>query len=82
MTPGQNRDGLMRINLYESKQFEMLAIRAKSNGIEVEFTEPIKESDAWNKSLYQIKQWTYKPTHLYGGPKIDQKPLNVLCHSG
>ncbi|MDD7987254.1 hypothetical protein PQO01_20060 [Lentisphaera marina] len=74
MTPGQNRDGLMRINLYKSKPFEMLAIPAKSNGIEIEFIKAIKEEDAWNKSLYQVKQWTYKPTHYL----VDQKLIRSL----
>jgi len=56
----------------------MLAIRAKSNGIEIEFTEPLKEGDGWNASDYDINQWTYVPTIDYGGPKIDERKLHIV----
>jgi len=55
----------------------MLAVRAKSNGMEIEFTEPLKEGDGWNPEDYLVKQWYYKPTINYGGPKMDEKALNV-----
>ena len=77
-TEGLKHDGIMRVKLYDKSKFEMLAIRAKSNGIEIEFTEPVVENIAWTKSLYRINQWTYKPTRNYGGPKIDKQQLEVL----
>jgi len=76
-TPGQHRDGLMRVKLYQEDAFEMHAIRAKSDGLEIEFSQPVKREVAWNKDHYQLDQWTYKPTAGYGGPKIDLKRLEA-----
>jgi len=69
--------GLQRLAYNEKLTFEMLAVRAKSNGMEIEFTEPLKEGDGWNPEDYLVKQWYYKPTINYGGPKMDEKALNV-----
>jgi len=69
--------GLQRLVYNENSTFEMLAIRAKSNGIEIEFTEALQDGDGWNKSDYEILQWYYKPTKEYGGPKLGEKSLNI-----
>ena len=69
--------GLQKIKYNEKPAFEMLAVRAKTNGIEIEFTEPLREGEGWDKNLYNIEQWYYKPTADYGGPKLDQKKLEV-----
>lgn len=69
--------GLQRFKYNEASTFEMLAVRAQSNGMEIEFTEPLAEGDGWDKSNYLVKQWYYKPTENYGGPKIDEKDLNI-----
>jgi cytochrome c len=55
----------------------MLAVRAKSNGVEIEFTEPLQEASGNKASDYNIRQWYYKPTENYGGPKLDDKALNI-----
>ena len=69
--------GVQRITYNNTSVFEMLAVRAKSNGIEIEMTEPIAERYGNSPSDYEIKQWYYKPTISYGGPKLDQKKLEV-----
>ena len=74
---GKEWYGLQRMVYNEKSTFEMLAVRAKSNGVEIEFTEALQERDGWNKSDYEIKQWYYKPTIDYGGPKLDEKSLNI-----
>ena len=74
---GKEWYGLQRMVYNDKATFEMLAIRAKSNGIEIEFTESLQENDGWNKEDYEIKQWYYKPTIAYGGPKLDEKRLNI-----
>ena len=70
--------GLQRLVYNEKSTFEMLAVRAKSNGIEIEFTEAIQDGDAWDKSDYEISQWYYKPTVEYGGPKLGEEDLDIL----
>lgn len=69
--------GLQRLKYNGKSTFEMLAVRAKSNGVEIEFTEPLKEGDGWNKDKYEIRQWKYVPTAEYGGPKVDEKVLSI-----
>lgn len=69
--------GLQRMKYNGNSVFEMLAVRAKSNGMEIEFTEPLREGDGWDVSSYLVKQWWYKPTVEYGGPKMDEQTMTV-----
>jgi cytochrome c len=75
---GKKWYGLQRLAYNKKSVFEMLAIRAKSNGIEIEFTEPLRIGEGWNVEDYLVKQWYYLPTVEYGGPKLDEKKLNIL----
>ena len=61
--------------------FEMLAVRAKTNGVEIEFTEPLRPGDGWDPAQYNVHQWWYKPTNQYGGPKMDEEELSVRSAS-
>lgn len=74
---GKLHYGLQRLVFNGKPTFEMLAVRAKSNGMEIEFTEPLTEGDGWNTEDYEVKQWYYKPTIEYGGPKLDEKKMKV-----
>ena len=69
--------GLQRVKYNEKSTFEMLAVRAKSNGVEIEFTEPLRPGEGWNKENYDLRTWWYKPTAAYGGPKMDPRKLNI-----
>lgn len=73
--------GLQRLKYNGQSVFEMLAVRAKSNGLEIEFTEPLRPEDGWDPAHYQVKQWWYKPTIDYGGPKLDEEDLTVASAS-
>ena len=55
----------------------MLAVRAKSNGLEVEFTEPLAPTDGFDHSAYHVQQWRYVPTVEYGGPKVGVEDLRI-----
>ncbi|HMQ06324.1 MAG TPA: DUF1080 domain-containing protein [Saprospiraceae bacterium] len=74
---GKLHFGLQRLKYNGKNTFEMLAVKARSNGIEIELTEPLKYGEGWQKSDYFIQQWYYKPTEEYGGPKLDLKTLNI-----
>lgn len=69
--------GLQKIKFNGKPTFEMLAVRAKSDGLEIEFTEALKPYQGINANDYLIKQWWYKPTESYGGPKMDEETLNI-----
>ncbi|MFK7981688.1 MAG: family 16 glycoside hydrolase [Saprospiraceae bacterium] len=70
--------GLQRLKYNGKSTFEMLAVRAKSNGVEIEFTEPLQEGQGWNEADYDIQQWRYEPTANYGGPKLDLANMDIL----
>jgi len=75
---GKSWYGLQRLEYNGASVFEMLAVRAMSDGIEIEFTEPLKSGDGWDRMAYEIRQWRYVPTAEYGGPKIDEEILDIL----
>jgi len=56
--------GLQRMMYNGNSAFEMLAVRAKANGMEIEFTEALPEGMGWDESDY-------------GGPKMDLEDLKV-----
>jgi cytochrome c len=78
---GKQWYGLQKMKYNGTSAFEMLAIRAKTNGVEIELTEPLKPEDGWNPKDYLVKQWWYKPTIEYGGPKMDEEQLEVSSAS-
>lgn len=70
--------GLQRMKYNGHPTFEMLAIRAKSDGFEIEFTQPILHPETLNVSDFFIQQWWYLPTADYGGPKMDLERLRPI----
>ena len=75
---GENRwYGLQRLTYNGSTTFEMLAVRAKSDGLELEFTAPIEAGYGTTPEEYRIQQWYYLPTENYGGPKMDLENLEI-----
>lgn len=74
---GKLRYGLQKLMYNGESTFEMLAVRAKSTGIEIEFTEPLKDGAGGRVFDYTIKQWWYQPTANYGGPNMDEEVLEI-----
>jgi cytochrome c len=62
--------GLTRIRLSDGKVFEPLAVRIRSNGLELEFTQPLAAGGGWDPAGYYVTQWGYQPVQTYGGPKV------------
>jgi cytochrome c len=78
---GKQWYGVQRLHFNGKSTFEMLAVRAKTNGMEIEFTEPLPENNGWESTDYAVEQWWYKPTFNYGGPKMDLEQLPVASAS-
>jgi len=74
---GKKWYGLQRLKYNDKPVFEMLAVRAKSNGFEIEFTQPVKDGQYLSAADFLVQQWYYKPTPDYGGPKLDLKNMKV-----
>jgi cytochrome c len=74
---GKLHYGLQRVVWHGPPAFEILAMRAKTNGFEVELTRPIAPGRGWEKENWDVQQWRYVPTEEYGGPKVDEETLAV-----
>ncbi|MEO6290103.1 MAG: c-type cytochrome [Ginsengibacter sp.] len=69
--------GLQRMKYNGKPTFEMLAVRAKPRGFEIDFTEALKAGQEISAADLLIQQWRYLPTAGYGGPKIDLEKLKI-----
>lgn len=68
---------LHRFNYNAKTTFEMLAVRAKIGGMEIELTEPINTSENLDSSNFDVQQYYYEATEQYGGPKKGVEALEV-----
>ena len=75
--PGKLWHGLERLAYNGKPTFEMLALRALPNGIEVELTEPLGPAVGVRPADFVVRDWIYRPTAEYGGPKLDERLLPV-----
>ncbi|MEQ8469766.1 MAG: DUF1080 domain-containing protein [Marinoscillum sp.] len=78
---GKLNYGLQRLVFNEESTFEMLKVKAKSDGFEIEFTEPIAEGQVISADNFQIEQFYFKPTAEYGGPKMALKVMSAKAFS-
>ena len=69
---------LHRIEYNQKSTFEMLAVRAKSNGMEIELTEPINVNIRLSTEDFDVQQYHYTATEQYGGPKKGVEDLEVV----
>ncbi len=69
--------GLQRFTYSGVIPFEMLAVRARPEGLEIEFTKEVSEEIAGNINNYLLQQWRYEATKNYGGPKLDLETLSI-----
>lgn len=72
---GKLNYGLQRMVYNGASVFEMLSVSARSNGFEIEFTEPIKDGQNISAEDFLIERFYFKPTPKYGGPKMDLTEL-------
>ena len=75
--PGKLWYGLERLAYNGKPTFELLALRARPGGIEIEFTEPLGAAVSVAPADFQVRDWRYRPTAEYGGPKLDERTLPV-----
>jgi len=74
---GKKWFGLEKLTYNGAVAFEPLAVRLMSNGLEVEFTQPVDTSTVSVPTQYSVRQFRYEPNSSYGGPKLDEQPLQV-----
>ena len=64
--------GLQRLVWNGKMPFEIKAIKAKPDGFELEFTQPVDINTAKDASSYHVTSFTYEYHHQYGSPTINQ----------
>jgi cytochrome c len=74
---GRSRFGLQRVTFGGKVPFEILGMSARSDGFDVELTNPIAPGVGWESENWSVVQWRYVPTDEYGGPKVDEETLKV-----
>src|SRR5690606_18877297 len=73
----ENRSALHRMKYNGNPAFEMLAVRARPSGFEIEFTQPLPQGAETLVKETLIEQWWYLPTERYGGPKLDLTKMEI-----
>ena len=73
----EKQSGLQRMYDNGRPVFEMLAVRAKPKGVEIELTQPLADDYRLGISDVLVQQWWYVPTKNYGGPKKDFETLRI-----
>lgn len=66
-----HRFGLQRLTPNGTAVFEMLRVRAHSDGFTIEFTQPAEAASLAQPQTYELDCFRYEPKELYGGPKLD-----------
>lgn len=67
---GKKKYALQRLNWTGKTPFEMKTVKAKSDGFEITFTEPVDRRTAANPESYEISDFNYKYHHFYGSEAI------------
>jgi cytochrome c len=75
--PGKLWYGLQRLAYNGRATFELLAVRARPDGLEIELSEPLGAGVQPAPADFQVRDWSYLPTAAYGGPKRDERELPV-----
>lgn len=70
--------GLQRVNYKGKVPFEIKAMRAQSNGFELEFTTPVNKKQAVNARLFHVTGFTYSYHSKYGSPVINSQSCAVV----
>jgi hypothetical protein len=57
--------------------FEVLEMKARPNGFELKFTQPVDPATAGDVTAYKMKSWTYNYHRDYGDKQRDEQPLTI-----
>ncbi|TWU15641.1 hypothetical protein Poly21_28380 [Allorhodopirellula heiligendammensis] len=69
--------GLQRLVWTGVTPFEILEMRAKPDGFELQFTTPVELSTASDPNSYAMNSYTYLYHKAYGSDEIQKKPLTI-----
>ncbi|MDE0569586.1 MAG: hypothetical protein OSB44_02830 [Verrucomicrobiales bacterium] len=78
---GGKRFALERCHFNGKKPFEVLQMKAKPDGFEVIFTEPIEEKSGSDIASYKMDSYTYIYQSGYGSPVVDKSNPTIKSAS-
>jgi hypothetical protein len=64
--------GLQKVKPNGTDVFEMVAVRSRAGGLEIEYTHEVNAAGQ-AASAYNVRSWHYEPTSAYGGSAIGTK---------
>lgn len=70
---GNKNQGLQRLVWTGKVPFEMKTIKAKPDGFEIEFTQPVDKATASNPDNYEVTSFIYKYHPVYGSPIVNDR---------
>lgn len=74
---GDANEGLQRLVYNNKNFFEMLTVKAKPDGFEIEFTQPVDKKSAMNPAAYAIQSFIYKYHPVYGSPPVHNREHKI-----
>jgi len=76
---GGRGEGLQRIRFTGRTPMDIVAMRLKRDGFEIELTKPIDALSAASTSAYSMTRYRYLYHAKYGSPKTDVEPVAVTA---
>jgi hypothetical protein len=70
--------GFYRIRATGKQSNLPVELRARANGVELEFTDPLTPASASDTRNYAVKVWSLKRTANYGSPHVNERGLKVI----
>ena len=74
---GNKEQGLQRLTWTGQLPFEVLEMRARSDGFELCFTQPLAEEAELDPTAYSMISYTYKLHSTYGSNEFDKQEIEV-----
>jgi glucose/arabinose dehydrogenase len=74
---GPDEYGLQRLVWTGTTPFEVDEMRARPDGFELTFTQPVNQQRAADRSSYRMESYTYRLSPEYGGPEDDKVQVAI-----
>jgi glucose/arabinose dehydrogenase len=74
---GTKAYGLQRVRWNGTTPFAIREMRARLDGFELTFTEPVDATAAGNSAAYSMKSYTYLYSGAYGSDEIETQPCKI-----
>ena len=74
---GKNWFGLEYLRMDAEPAFECRRVSATPSGFDLHFTRPLSSDRALTPADFDLSDWFYVPSEIYGGPKYDLRELDV-----